>query len=876
MKKILKISFIFLFVFMVCFTGCKKKSKCDKKGHEWVEATCESEKYCKVCSLKNGNPLGHTEVNDEGYEATCDKTGFTDGSHCLVCNKVLVPQEEIETLKHTEVTDEGYEATCDKAGITDGSHCSVCNKVLVPQEEIEALGHTEVTDKGHAATCEETGLTEGSHCLVCNKVLVAQEEIEALGHDWVQATYYIPKTCKVCNITEGDPLPKPTSVEVESNSISIYMGESIKLMHTVLPSTVSQEVKYSMTKSEGGDGVISEDGTFTAISEGYVFIRISSKELAYVSTTITVQVLHPLLVDVAYDAFNIMTGYGTDASTEVEINYHTRNIYTSVEYTLASDVDFNNATVVEGTGYYFTQGTDKVIVPFIGRNVMRVSLNGLTPDTNYMYRINKGDGTYSDTYYFSTAKNDGSDSAFMVLADTHYHAQTAEDGTFKSHGSEISEGLIQKILEHNSNVDFIATAGDIVDTGGNANTWSVFFEHSKSLQKMVRVGVAGNHEYYISGTGQSDGRYQKAHYATVNNGPSTQLGLSSYFVYNDILMILIDNENGLGRLEMMEWLQDILENVEHRYSIAIMHTPIYYEEDETTNKDRDEKLMGMFEKYSVDLVMAGHYHGHRVRSNYYEGQNSTDKYLGVNYMTLSFSGVKSRSESNLAKGYLVETHDGTITVKYIDENGSLLATNTFNTKKEADVISENKENLIASINGVYDDVNKTYTINMSNKFYGNVKKLEVEETLRGEIKEYIVFPTPSYNKLVIKNIKNFYQYKFKVTVHFNDGTKEELPLYLDLATQINLQATEVTTSTIKLSFNASDEEMLYMIEDYAVYINGVEYGVFNYLDSRDNPITTYTIKGLNSDTEYEIKFVARDYSYNKKQLYEYAIIVKTK
>ena len=792
MKKILKITVIFLLVFLVCLTGCKKKTKCEKDGHTWSDATCKTPKHCLVCDIEEGNPLPHTEVKDDAVEATC-------------------------TTK---------------------------------------------------------GLTEGSHCSVCKTVINKQNDVPEKGHTWVDATYYVAKTCSVCNATEGDPLPMPTSVVVPSNSISVYMGETIKLTHNVLPSTVNQEVTYSMTKAEGGDGTISEDGTFTAISEGYVYIRIASKELAYVSTTITIQVLHPLLVDVAYDAFNIMTGYGTDASTEVEINYHTRNIYTSVEYTLATDTDFNNVTVVTGEGYYFTQGTDKVVVPFFGRNVMRVSLTGLTPDTDYMYRINKGDGTYTETYYFSTAKNDGSDSAFIVLADTHYHAQTAEDGSFKSHGSEMSEGLIDKILEYNSNVDFIATAGDMIDTGGNANTWSVFFEHSMSLKKMVRVGVAGNHEYYIKGTGQSDGRYQKAHYATVYNGPSTQLGLSSYFVYNDILMIMIDNEDGLGRTEMLEWLEDILENVEHRYSIAIMHTPVYYEQLETSNKDRDEKLLGIFEKYSVDLVLAGHYHSHRVRANYYEGEDSIDKYLGVNYMSLTFSGVKSRNESNLAKGYLVETKDGIITVKWIDEKGTLLDTYSFNTKKEAEVISETKENLIASINGEYNEENRIYTISMSNKFYGNVKKLEVEELLRGEIKNYIVFPTPSYNKIYIKNIQKFYQYKFKITIHFNDGSIEELPLILDLSTPINLKATNITSSSLKLTFNASHEDMLYMIDRYVVYINGVEYSTFNYLDNKDNPVTSYIINGLKPNTEYEVKLVAMEYN-NKKQIYEYSINVKT-
>ena len=67
-----------------------------------------------------------------------------------------------------------------------------------------------------------------------------------------------------------------------------------------------------------------------------------------------------------------------------------------------------------------------------------------------------------------------------------------------------------------------------------------------------------------------------------------------------------------------------------------------------------------------------------------------------------------------------------------------------------------------------------------------------------------------------------------------------------------------------------------MIEDYVVYVNGEEYGVFNYLDKKDNPVTAYTINGLKSNTEYVITFVARDYGYNKKSLYEYSITVKTK
>ena len=165
--------------------------------------------------------------------------------------------------------------------------------------------------------------------------------------------------------------------------------------------------------------------------------------------------------------------------------------------------------------------------------------------------------------------------------------------------------------------------------------------------------------------GSADGTYQKLHSANVFNGPSSQLGLSCYFVYNDVLFITLDNEKTDGRNEMLVWLEDVLANVDYRYSVIMMHTPVYYENTETSQRDRDEVLMSIFEKYCVDLVVAGHYHGDRYRPNYYEGEDSLDPYLGVNYMTLSFAGVKSQSASNPASGYLVETHDGTITVKRV-------------------------------------------------------------------------------------------------------------------------------------------------------------------------------------------------------------------
>ena len=106
----------------------------------------------------------------------------------------------VESHTHDEVIDEAVAATCTEAGLTAGSHCSLCEEVLVAQEVVPALGHSVVTDKAVAATCVATGLTEGSHCSLCGEVFVAQEVIEINPKNHSQHDYDALQ-CSDCNQT---------------------------------------------------------------------------------------------------------------------------------------------------------------------------------------------------------------------------------------------------------------------------------------------------------------------------------------------------------------------------------------------------------------------------------------------------------------------------------------------------------------------------------------------------------------------------------------------------------------------------------------------------------------------------------------------------
>lgn len=129
--------------------------------------------------LLSGKSITITATPNEG----CHFFGWSDGNKDNPRTFTEAKDTTATALfeAHKVVTDAAVAATCTKTGLTEGSHCSVCNAVIVAQTEIPMVAHTPVTDAAVAATATETGLTEGSHCSVCGTVIVAQEVIPALG-----------------------------------------------------------------------------------------------------------------------------------------------------------------------------------------------------------------------------------------------------------------------------------------------------------------------------------------------------------------------------------------------------------------------------------------------------------------------------------------------------------------------------------------------------------------------------------------------------------------------------------------------------------------------------------------------------------------------
>ncbi len=178
---------------------------------------------------------GHTPVTDAAVAPTCSKTGLTEGSHCSVCNAVIVAQTTVPATGHSYTSKVTTAATCTKEGVKTYT-CGICGDSYT--ETLPFAEHSVVIDAAVAPTCLSSGLTEGKHCSVCGLVLATQEFVARLGHDYSytdQGDGTHLGTCSRCDktVTAEHEFTDGICICGSAENVEPTLDENIKIYHTL-------------------------------------------------------------------------------------------------------------------------------------------------------------------------------------------------------------------------------------------------------------------------------------------------------------------------------------------------------------------------------------------------------------------------------------------------------------------------------------------------------------------------------------------------------------------------------------------------------------------------------------------------------------------
>ena len=451
--------------------------------------------------------------------------------------------------------------------------------------------------------------------------------------------------------------------------------------------------------------------------------------------------------------YNIKTSVGVNA-TSAGINYHASVSGSKVQ--LSTSSTFNTYTELTPGERTFEKGAtnneDRTIFP--SRYVCTLDIGNLLLNTTYYYRIVKDD-TYSKTCSFRTAKT--TKTTFGVLCDT------------QSSGSSFlqSDELVKKLVQINPDINFFMIAGDIVDRGGYEDQWDYFDQNMPYFNSnYLQATVPGNHELYHSSLASyEDASIYNVYYNNPKNGVAKRLNSSYYFIYNDILFIMLDTmnrSNGDSQYEEQNaWFKQVVENNKHSFLIVVTHPGCY----SAGAYSGDAQIMtghwrSLFEEYGVDLAISGHEHIYLRTKKLYE--NKVDNSKGVTYVIGGCAGTKRYSGTNNPElfevllesdnpsghfcGSIVEIEGDTLSFKYYDMYGNLRDSFSIETKNKISSSFDVNE-FLNNISVRYDDKTRRNYIVWPNDAYGHLKYVDINiEHLNANLTKFI---GPASNEVAV-------------------------------------------------------------------------------------------------------------------------------
>jgi len=285
----------------------------------------------------------------------------------------------------------------------------------------------------------------------------------------------------------------------------------------------------------------------------------------------------------------------TPGRTESELNFTWRTRKGSIaeaRVQVALKSDMSDADFPEDKAQTFTgKSTDFGD----GLTSHKVTIMGLTPLTDYIYRLGVGqDGEWRRFYEFST--RDAETYSAILIGDVQIGAKKIKKDVAGWRDT------LEKALLKAPDAAFILSVGDHVQNSSSQEEYDGVLSLDR-LKNLPFVPTIGNHD---------DNELYSYHFNAPNENLKsgrTEAGGNYYFTYGNSLFIVV-NSNSLNYGQHDKFIRAaVKKHSDARWRIVMMHHSIY-----GPDTPRPATLLlrknfsSIFDKYGIDVVLSGHDH----------------------------------------------------------------------------------------------------------------------------------------------------------------------------------------------------------------------------------------------------------------------------
>ncbi|WP_144876040.1 GH92 family glycosyl hydrolase [Microbacterium sp. 1.5R] len=318
-----------------------------------------------------------------------------------------------------------------------------------------------------------------------------------------------------------------------------------------------------------------------------VFMQLKSLTIA---ATGAPAALSDVLLHVGADETQRNLTFYTDREVPAQVQVAPASARTGAEFP-ASDARVIDATTAQARD---------------GRFSNQVVIDGLQPETSYLYRVGNAEMGWSRSYELWTGTFDESYS-FVYLTD----AQIGASGSWQNDRDRWAASLDQ-IDQFEKDASMIVSGGDQIETHRSEDEYGSLIA-PELLKQLPFQATIGNHD------NQSD--QFNSHFFTPNRSETHgyestagRAGGDYWYTYNGVLYLNLNtNARSADEEDHAAFLRDVVaeQGGEANWIVVVMHHSLYSAAFHSVEQDVIERraaLAPVFSELGVDLVLAGHDH----------------------------------------------------------------------------------------------------------------------------------------------------------------------------------------------------------------------------------------------------------------------------